>query len=41
MCPVCNTEFVLDSEEDLNKEENKVCGQNGCVGMLQPVAKVS
>jgi hypothetical protein len=39
-CPVCKQEFVLESAEDLKDEQNKVCGQNGCTGVLQPLQKI-
>jgi hypothetical protein len=39
-CPVCNIIYVLDTPEEFNEEENKVCGNNGCVGALRPLSKV-
>lgn len=39
-CMTCNTVFVYESLEEFMQEENKVCGNNGCVGALQPLTKV-
>jgi len=36
-CTICHTVFVLENEADFADEENRVCGNNGCVGALQPV----
>jgi hypothetical protein len=40
-CEICNTVFVYESVEEFEQEENKVCGNNGCTGMIQLMAKVS
>lgn len=39
-CQTCHTVFVYESMEEFMEEANKVCGNNGCVGTLQPLAKV-
>lgn len=39
-CQTCRTVFVYESLEEFNQEVNKVCGNNGCVGVLQPLQKV-
>lgn len=39
-CQTCHTVFVYESMEEFNEEENKVCGNNGCVGALKPLMKV-
>ena len=39
-CQTCHTVFVYESLEEFNQEVNKVCGNNGCVGVLQPLQKV-
>lgn len=38
-CTVCGTEFVYGSAEEFAQEENKVCGSNGCIGIIHPLAK--
>jgi hypothetical protein len=40
-CVLCHQGFVFESEQEFAEEQVKVCGHNGCVGALQPVAKVS
>jgi len=40
-CQTCHTVFVYESMEEFNQEVAKVCGNNGCTGVLQPVEKVS
>ena len=40
-CPVCNTIFVYEDAEEFIHEETKVCGNNGCVGVIQPMTKAS
>lgn len=40
-CLVCKTVFVFDSLEEFMAEslEDKICGQNGCIGELSPLKK--
>ena len=40
-CVACHTVFVYESLEEFMQEENKVCGNNGCTGSLQPLTKAS
>jgi hypothetical protein len=39
-CPLCHVVFVYGSTQEFEQEENKLCGSNGCVGLLQPLMKV-
>lgn len=44
-CPICNTVFSYDNEQEFRKEESKECGQehNGviCPGTVRPISKAS
>jgi hypothetical protein len=40
-CTLCSTVFVYEDMEEFMAEETKVCGNNGCVGALQPLTKAS
>ena len=40
-CQTCRTVYVYESMKEFIQEESKVCGNNGCVGALQPLMKVS
>jgi hypothetical protein len=40
-CGVCHTVFVYANAQEFAEEDNKLCGNNGCTGIIQPVAKVS
>jgi len=40
-CSSCNTVYVYENIEEFMTEESKVCGNNGCVGVLQPLIKAS
>lgn len=44
-CPICNTVFSYDNEQEFRKEESKECGQehNGvmCPGIVRPMSKAS
>lgn len=40
-CQVCHTVFVYGSVEEFEQEENKICGNNGCIGLLRSLVKAS
>lgn len=40
-CVVCHTVFVYETKEEFMQEESKTCGNNGCIGALQLLTKVS
>lgn len=40
-CVNCHTVYVYANAEEFSEEDNKVCGNNGCVGMIQPLVKAS
>jgi hypothetical protein len=40
-CQTCHTVFVYENAEEFAEEEEKICGQNGCVGVLKPLIKAS
>ena len=41
ICTACHTVYVYESPEEYAEEAEKVCGNNGCVGALQPMTKAS
>jgi hypothetical protein len=40
-CGVCHTVYVYANAQEFSEEENKVCGNNGCIGVIQPLVKAS
>jgi hypothetical protein len=40
-CMECHTVFVYENAQEFAEEDQKVCGNNGCQGVIQPLMKVS